>query len=51
MKNVFVFDIETDGLYDEVTKIHCLSYVRLGTDEVKSITDTERIKQFFKQEC
>lgn len=48
--NAFVFDIETDGLYDEVTKIHCLSYIRLGDSEVKSITDMERIKQFFLQE-
>jgi len=48
--NAFVFDIETDGLYDEVTKIHCLSYIRLGDSEVKSITDMERIKQFFLQD-
>lgn len=50
VQNVFVFDIETDGLYDEVTKIHCLSYVRVGTSEVKSITDYNRITQFFQQE-
>lgn len=50
MKNIFVFDIETDGLYDEVSKIHCLSYNRVGTDEVKSITDYETIKRFFSQE-
>ena len=50
MKNIFVFDIETDGLYDEATKIHCLSYLRVGTSEVKSITDLETIKKFFQQE-
>lgn len=49
LPNAFVFDIETDGLYDEVTKIHCLSYVRVGTTDVKSITDYSRIEQFFKQ--
>ena len=49
-QNVYVFDIETDGLYDGVTKIHCLSYFKFGSSEVKSITDTERIKKFFQQE-
>lgn len=48
--NAFVFDIETDGLYDSVTKIHCLSYIRVGENEVKSITDMERIKKFFLQD-
>lgn len=48
--NAFVFDIETDGLYDEVTKIHCLSYVRVGDNEVKSITDYDRMIKFFQQE-
>lgn len=50
LKNVYVFDIETDGLLDEATKIHCLSYVRVGTNEVKSLTDYETIKKFFTQE-
>lgn len=50
LKNVFVFDIETDGLYDECSKIHCLSYVRVGTDEIKSITDYDTIKRFFTQD-
>lgn len=50
LPNAFVFDIETDGLYDEVTKIHCLSYVRVGTTEVKSITEYSRMVQFFNQD-
>lgn len=48
--NAFIFDVETDGLYDEVTKIHCLSYVRVGDTEVKTIVDHDRMIQFFKQE-
>lgn len=46
-----VFDIECDGLLNEVTKIHCLSYT-IFTDKLEfieqgSITDYNQIKSFF----
>lgn len=47
--NAFVFDIESDGLLDECTKIHCLAYIRIGSTEVKYLTDTEDIVRFFSQ--
>lgn len=33
-----IFDLETDGLLDEVTKVHCLVIKDTNTDEVKSYT-------------
>jgi DNA polymerase I len=39
MKNV-VFDLETDGLLDEMTQIHCLVLRDLDTNEVVSCTDS-----------
>ena len=46
-----IFDIECDGLLNEVTKIHCLSYT-IFTDKLEfieqgSITDYNQIKNFF----
>jgi DNA polymerase-1 len=35
-----VFDIETNGLYEDVTKVHCLVLRDLNTDEVLSCTDS-----------
>jgi DNA polymerase I-like protein with 3'-5' exonuclease and polymerase domains len=43
---MIVFDIETDNLLDMVTKIHCLSYHNLNTNESVSITDYGHIKNF-----
>jgi hypothetical protein len=45
----YVFDIETDGLRDQVTKIHCLSYMNCRTQELKTIFDYKDIEDFFKQ--
>ncbi len=49
-----VFDIETDGLLETVTKIHCLSYQIVENGErieKGSITDYQQIKDFIlKQE-
>lgn len=45
--NWWVFDIECDGL--KPTKIHCLSARKVGTDEVKSTTDYNRMRKFFAQ--
>lgn len=42
----YVFDIESDGLLDEATKIHCLSAVPLEGGEPKSLTCYEDIKEF-----
>lgn len=44
-----VFDIETDGLLDSVTKIHCLSYQKFNNGtliEKNSLTNYENIKNF-----
>jgi DNA polymerase III epsilon subunit-like protein len=41
-----LFDIETDGLYDEVTKIHVLSYTNDGVT-FHNLFDYEAIKDFF----
>ena len=41
-----LFDIETDGLYDEVTKIHVLSYTNDGVT-FHSLFDYEAIRDFF----
>ena len=49
MKEV-VFDIESDGLLDTITKIHCVSYKVLGKDEVRTIYDFKDIESLFNQE-
>ena len=41
-----VFDLECDGLYDEVTKIHVLSYTNDGKS-FHSLFDYDEIKRFF----
>lgn len=41
-----IFDIEADGLLDEVTKIHCLSYTTDG-ENITTLTDYEEIRNFF----
>lgn len=47
-KPIYIVDIETDGLLDECTKIHCLSYGQMVDDQfwVKTLTDYEDIKKF-----
>lgn len=47
-KPIYICDIETDNLLDEVTKIHCLSYGQMVDNNfwVKTLTNTEEIKQF-----
>lgn len=42
-----VFDTETDGLLDSVSKIHCLSYRIIDTKEKKTLTNTQDIFNFF----
>lgn len=50
MRRKVVFDIECDGLLQQATKIHCLCYQWEDEEEVKQVTDSQRIKQFFLQE-
>lgn len=42
----YIIDIEADNLYDNVTKIHCLSYSPIDRFEVKTLVDYEDIKNF-----
>lgn len=47
---VYVYDIETDGLLDFATKVHCLSICWRdgnGNLEVKSTTDYNEMRKFF----
>jgi hypothetical protein len=44
-----VFDIETDGLLDDMTKIHVVSYSRDGK-EVVSIGDYDEMREFFEEQ-
>lgn len=44
-----VFDIETDGLLDELTKVHVLSYSRDGK-EVTHTHDYDEMREFFLTE-
>jgi len=42
----YIFDLESDGLLDTVTKIHCVSYTEPNGKEVKTATTKEGIKEF-----
>ena len=50
-KKILLFDIETDGLLDNLTKIHCLAYTELKIEkgeiiesEIKSTSDVKKIQ-------
>ena len=47
-----IFDIETDGLIDEVTKIHCLSYQKVTKSGIisGSITKPEEMVTFLQNQ-
>ena len=45
-----ILDIETDGLLENVSRIHCLSYQVLGQDEIRSLTNIQDIKNFLLQD-
>lgn len=48
-----IFDIETDGLYEQCTKIHCLSYQLYKDGDIISsntIIDYNSIESFFKND-
>ena len=42
-KRYIIFDIETDGLLSEVSKIHCLSYKDLKSKEVRTLYNKAEI--------
>lgn len=46
MTKVFVFDVEANGLLDEATKIHCLSYAPVGSNEVQTLTSYQDMREF-----
>ena len=50
MSDIVIFDIETDGLLDNVSKIHVLSYSTLSMNEPKSIFNYDDMIEFFKQD-
>lgn len=45
----YVVDIEADGLLDDVTKVHVVSYSHVTDFKVHSITDPDEIRAFFSQ--
>lgn len=50
MNREFIVDIEGDGLLEDITKIHCVSfgwYNDKGEFTVRSTTDYEQMKKFF----
>ena len=46
---MILFDIETDGLLEDVTKIHCLSYTRDGS-EVRTTDDYDYMRRILRRE-
>ena len=49
MKEV-VLDIEADNLLPGITKIHCLSYLEVGSKLVGTLYDQQEIEQFFSHD-
>lgn len=52
MQEYVVFDIETDGLIEDVTRIHCLSYQKIKNEEVidkGTITSYGYMKDFLDE--
>ncbi len=48
--NIYIYDIETNGLLDDATKIHCLSICwrdSNGNIKTKSTTDYGEMRKFF----
>lgn len=44
-----LYDIETDGLHDEITKIHCVVYTNDG-ENFTELTDYDAMRDFFLNE-
>jgi hypothetical protein len=47
MEEIYVFDIEGDGFLDTITKIHCLTYSKLGSNKKYSTTNYQEMRDFF----
>lgn len=47
---IAVMDIESDGLLDKITKIHCLCYTNIETMEEVNLTNYSDIRNFLAQE-
>ena len=50
MQDYVVFDIESDGLLDSITKIHCLSYQKYSDSKLVdtgTLTEYEDLRMFF----
>ena len=46
-----IMDIETDGLLENVTKIHCLSYLNIDTDDkIVTLVDYNEMKKLLSQD-
>lgn len=45
--STYVFDVESDGMLNKITKIHCLSYCELSTGNITSVTEYEDMVRFF----
>ena len=50
MMREFIFDIESDGLLDTVTKIHCLSYSQADGRFSGTIYSEKDIRDFFSHD-
>jgi hypothetical protein len=50
MANTYIFDVETDNLLDDVTKIHCLSYTPVDKFEPTTLTNSKEILKFLNQD-
>ncbi len=48
--NIRIFDIEADGLLEDATKIHCLSYYDLASKTFCSVQSYRDIKALFEEE-
>jgi hypothetical protein len=47
---LYVVDLEADNLLDEVTKVHCLCYQIVGTEEIVALTNPTEIKELLERE-
>lgn len=48
--NIKILDCESDGLLDNITRIHCVSYFDVNSEQSITLTDYEDIRQLFEEE-
>jgi len=46
----YIFDLETDGLLENVTKIHCIVLKNIETNEILKLTTDEAVNKLRKAE-